>query len=165
MKTRNWENEIEVFGIKVPIPEYDKMKNSDVCRLPAKKAKYLDMSLIGEKSYKTEHFETNTLETYSLQRTYSLFTHGFDIDRIAEVQGMSIEAVFRQFEQLILTGKVRYMGGLLPPERQRQIKAVLEILETELDSLIRARIGEKCQEEDFKFVRALLLSKICFSQS
>ena len=157
-------DEIEVFGIKVPIPESDTMKNSEVCRLPAKKAKYLDMSFIGEKSYKTEHFETNTLETYSLQRTYSLFTHGLDIDRIAEVQGMSIEAIFRQFEQLILTGKVRDMGGLLPPERQRQIKAVLEMLETELDSLIRARIGEKCQEENFKFVRALLLSKICFSQ-
>jgi ATP-dependent DNA helicase RecQ len=158
-------DEIEVFEIKVPIPESNKMKNSEVCRLPAKKAKYLDMSFIGEKSYKMEHFETNTLEISSLQRTYSLFTHGLEIDRIAEVQGMSIEAVFRQFEQLILTGKVRNMGGLLPPERQRQIKAVLEMLETELDSLIRTSIGEKCQEEDFKFVRALLLSKICFSQS
>jgi ATP-dependent DNA helicase RecQ len=157
-------DEMGVFGIKVPIPESDTMKNSEVCGLSAKKAKYVDMSFIGEKSYKTEHFETNALETYSLQRTYSLFTHGLDIDRIAEVQGMDIEAIFRQFEQLILTGKVRDMGGLLALERQRQIKAVLEMLETELDSLIRARIGEKCPEEDFKFVRALLLSKICFSQ-
>ena len=159
------EDGIEVFGIKVPIHKSDKMKNSDVGRLPVKKAKYLDMSSIEDKSYRKEPFETPNLESYSLQRAYSLFTHGLEIDRIAEVQGMSIEAVFRQFEQLILTGKVRDMGRLLPPERQRQIKDVLEMLETELNSLIRANIGEKCQEEEFKFVRALLLSKICFSQS
>jgi ATP-dependent DNA helicase RecQ len=78
---------------------------------------------------------------------------------------MSIGAVFRQFEHLILTGKVRDVGGLLPPERQRQIKAVLEMLEIELDSMIRANIGEKCQEEEFKFIRALILSKICYYQS
>ncbi len=157
------EDEIEVSGIKVPILESDKMKNSEVFRFPAKKARYLDIRSIGEESYKTEQFETNILEKDSLQRTYFLFIHGLEINRIAEVQGMSIEAVFRQFEHLILTGKVRDMGGLLPPERQRQIKAVLEMLETELDSMIRTNIGEKCQEEEFKFIRALLLSKICYS--
>jgi ATP-dependent DNA helicase RecQ len=231
---------IDVFGTKVPIPESDKIKNSEICRLPAKRARYLDMSIqdwsetdssvdnskqtasiasppesevsdllkiyplkadsfesnfikansliadspevdfpevdsietesmeidyIEAESYKKEPFEAKNLETGSLQMTYSLFTQGLEIDQIAEIQGLSTGAVFRQFEQLILTGKVRDIGELLPPKKQQQIKTALEVLETELDSLIRAKIGEKCKEEELKFVRALLLSKICFSHS
>ena len=113
----------------------------------------------------TNTLETNTLETDALQRTYSLFTQGLEIDQIAEIQGMSTEKIFRHFEQLILAGKVRDIEGLLPPKKQRQIRAALEVLETELDSLIRARIGGECQEEELKFVRALLLSKTRFSKS
>ncbi len=74
-------------------------------------------------------------------------------------------AVFSQFEKMVLTGKIKDIEGLLPPQRQQQIKASLDILETELDSLIRAKIGDGCQEEELKFVRALLLSKMGFSQS
>ena len=115
--------------------------------------------------HKTEKFETNNPEIDSLKRTYSLFTQGLEIDQIAEIQGLSIGAVFSQFEKLILTGKVKDIGRLLPPQKQQQIKAALEVLEIELNSLIRAKIGEGCQEEELKLVRALLLSKIGFSQS
>ena len=135
---------------------------------------YLGMNSIEVESYKaepfeaelhkTEKFETNNPEIDSLKRTYSLFTQGLEIDQIAEIQGLSIGAVFSQFEKLILTGKVKDIGRLLPPQKQQQIKAALEVLEIELDSLIRAKIGEGCQEEELQFVRALLLSKICFSQ-
>ncbi len=107
----------------------------------------------------------SNLEIDSLQRTYSLFTQGLEIDQIAEIQGLSMGAVFRQFEKLILAGKIKDIEGLLPPKREQQIKAVLGMLETELDSLIRAKMGDGCQEEELKLVRALLLSKIGFSQS
>ena len=134
------------------------------------KAESFEIDPIEVDSYKKEPIETNTLETNTLetdalQRTYSLFTQGLEIDQIAEIQGMSTEEIFRHFEQLILAGKVRDIEGLLPPKKQRQIRAALEVLETELDSLIRARIGGECQEEELKFVRALLLSKTYFSKS
>ena len=113
---------------------------------------------------KAGSFESDSFETDPLQRTFSLFTRGLGIDEIADIQGMSTRTVFRQLEQLAFSGNVRSIGGLLPPERQQQIKASLEALEIELDSLLRARLGENCQEEEMKFVRALLLSRICFSQ-
>jgi ATP-dependent DNA helicase RecQ len=65
---------------------------------------------------------------------------------------------------MILTGKVKDIRGLLPPDKQQQIKAALEVLEIELDALIQAKIGEGCQNEELQFIKALLLSKICFSQ-
>ena len=254
-KDENSKIETEVFGVKIPILESDKINssgvkinnseveinnseveinnseveinnseveinNSEVCKLPAKRVRYLDMSIqdwsetdsaagdsketisiesspesefsnlpnndiseadflekdsiktksvemdsIEAESAKKESFKANNLEAESLQRVYSLFTQGLGVDEIAEIQDLNTGTVFRQFEQLILAGKVRDIGGLLPPERQQQIKAALEKLETELDSLIRARIGKNCQEEELKFVRALLLSRICFSQS
>ncbi len=37
--------EIEASGIKASIPESDKIKISEVCRLPAKRTRYLDMSI------------------------------------------------------------------------------------------------------------------------
>lgn len=224
------EVEIEALGIKVPILESDYVKSSEVCRLPAKRTRYLDMSIqdwsgtdysaensmetvsiesspepevldllktdlfkanshkvdsnkaessktdsfeaesigmnsIEAESYKTDSLKTNSLEMDSLQRTYSLYIQGLKIDQIAEIQSLSTGAVLRQFEQMILTGKVKDIGELLHPERQQQIKAILEMLETELDALIRAKMGEGYQKEELQFIRALLLSRICFSQS
>jgi ATP-dependent DNA helicase RecQ len=101
----------------------------------------------------------------SLQRTYSLFIQGLGIDEIAEIQELSIEAVFKQFEQLILAGKVRDIGGLLPPEKQQEIQTALETLESELNFLIQTKMGENCQEEEFRLIKALLLSRICFSKA
>ena len=97
----------------------------------------------------------SSLEIDSLQRTYSLFTQGLEIDQIAEIQGLSMRTVFRQFEKLILTGKIKNIEGLLPPQREQQIKTALEKLENELDSMIRAKMGDGCQEEELKLVRAL----------
>ena len=79
---------------------------------------------------------------------------------------MNIKTVFRQFEQLILKGRLQGQDikGLLPQKRAMEIETALDVLEPELDSLIRARIGEDCQEEELRFVRALLLSRICFSK-
>ena len=191
--TQNDENpeaEIEISGTKMPDPESDNISSLEACNLPTKRARYLDTSLqdwsernssacgfreidsagISPESgaadvIKADPFESGFFETDSLQRTFSLFTKGLGIDEIADIQGMSTRTVFRQLEQLTLSGKVRSIGGLLPPERQQQVKASLETLEIELDSLLRARLGENCQEEEMKFVRALLLSRICFSQS
>lgn len=224
--------EIEAAGTNAPISGSDKIKASEFNRPPAKRTRYLDMSIqdwseknssaenskeqvsigtypeskasglfktdffevyspeadntgtvsvgispIEPESHKLEPFEAidlkvdssleidSDLDIDSLQRTYSLFTQGLEIDQIAEIQDLSMGAVFRQFEKLILAGKIKDIEGLLPPQREQRIKAALEMLETELDSLIRAKMGEGCQEEELKLVRALLLSKIGFSQS
>ena len=189
-RNENSETEMEMFGIKMSIPESDKVNSSEVCKFPPKRAKYLDMSIqdwsetdsseggskeidsIGSSTQseivdllKTDFSESNSLEMESQQRIFSLFSQGLGIDEIAEIQGMNTRTIFRQLEQLALSGKIRDTGGLLSPERQQQIKAALETLEIELDSLLRARIGENCQEGEMKLVRALLLSRICFSQS
>jgi len=175
------EAEIEMAGTKMPDPESDSMNSLEACGLPTKRAKYLDTSIqdwsettssaeISPESKavnvtKADPFKSDSFETDSLQRTFSLFTKGLGIDEIADIQGMSIRSIFRQLEQLTLSGNVRGIEGLLSPKRQQQIKDALESLEVELDSLLRARLGENCQEEEMKFVRALLLSRICFSQS
>ncbi len=172
-----------------------KINNSEVCTLPTKKGRYLDMSIqdwsksdspvwssnregsieadstgMSPESkiadlHKKDALETDNLKMVYQQRTYSLFTQGLRVDEIAEIQGLSIGDVFKQLEQLTLAGKVRNIKGLLPPQRQEQIKAALETLETEMDSLIRAKIGKDCQEEEINFVRAFLLSKIIITQS
>ena len=189
-KNENSKTEMEMFGIKMSISESDKVNSSEVCKFPPKRARYLDMSIQdwsetdssegGSKEIdstesstqseivdllKTDFSESNSLEIESQQRTFSLFTRGLGIDEIAEIQGMSTRTIFRQLEQLAFSGKIRNIGGLLSPERQQQIKTALDTLEIELDSLLRARIGENCPEEEMKLVRALLLSRICFSQS
>jgi ATP-dependent DNA helicase RecQ len=241
---------IEAPGIEAPVPESNKIEISEIHRLPAKRTRYLDMSIqdwsekdssaenfnekvpigsspesealgmlktdpleansieadpngttyagissIEPESHNVEPFEAkdlkvgsdpetdfnlkvdsnlkldsksdadSSLEINSLQRTYSLFNQGLEIDQIAEIQGLSMESVFRQFEKLILAGKIKDIEGLLPPQKEQQIKAALRILEPELDSLIRAKMGEGYKEEELKFVRALLLSKIGFFQS
>ncbi|WP_416182846.1 helix-turn-helix domain-containing protein [Methanosarcina sp.] len=102
-------------------------------------------------------------EKASLENTYSLYLQGFDIGEIAEIEGLSVKNVYRQFEKLILAGNVRKIEGLVPSERQKQITETLEVLEIELDSLIRARFGEGSQEEELKLIRALLLSKMLSS--
>jgi ATP-dependent DNA helicase RecQ len=56
-------------------------------------------------SYNTEPFEINNPEKESLERTYSLFTQGLEIDQIAEIQGLSIGVVFSHFEKMILQEK------------------------------------------------------------
>ncbi|HWQ50104.1 MAG TPA: DNA helicase RecQ [Methanosarcina sp.] len=187
---KNPEAEIEMSGTKIPDPEYDNINSLEACNLLTKKAKYLDTSIqdwseiissaggfkeIGSAEIsheskgvnitKADPFKSGSFETDSLQRTFSLFTKGIGIDEIADIQGMSIRAIFRQLEQLTLSGNIRGIGGLLPSERQKQIKATLKSLEVDLDSLLRAKLGENCQEEEMRFVRALLLSRICFSQS
>ena len=189
-RNENSKTEMEMFGIKMSISESDKVNSSEVCKFPPKRARYLDMSIQdwsetdssegGSKEIdstesstqseivdllKTDFSESNSLEIESQQRTFSLFTRGLGIDEIAEIQGMSTRTIFRQLEQLAFSGKIRNSGGLLSPERQQQIKIALDTLEIELDSLLRARIGENCPEEEMKLVRALLLSRICFSQS
>lgn len=182
--------EVEIFGTKMPNPESDNINSLEACNLPTKKARYLDTSIQdwSEQNSSAGGFRkidaaeisselevasvtrsdlstSSSFETDSLQRTFSLFTKGLGIDEIADIQGTSTRVIFGQLEQLTLSGNVRGIGGLLPPERQKQIKATLKSLEVELDSLLRARLGENCQEEEMKFVRALLLSRICFSQS
>ncbi|HWQ44927.1 MAG TPA: DNA helicase RecQ [Methanosarcina barkeri] len=189
-RNENSETEMEMLGVKMSISESDKVNSSEVCKFPPKRAKYLDMSIQdwsetdssegGSKEIdstesstqseivdllKTDFSESNSLEIESQQRTFSLFTRGLGIDEIAEIQGMSTRTIFRQLEQLAFSGKIRNSGGLLSPERQQQIKTALDTLEIELDSLLRARIGENCPEEEMKLIRALLLSRICFSQS
>lgn len=224
-KAENPQTEADVFRVKIPIPESDKkdssgvkINNLEVCKLPPKRARYLDMSIqdwsetassadnsdkagsieagsikvdstelfseskitgllkknllevnsldkgsIEPESLEKESSESTFLETDSLKRTYSLFTQGLGVSEIAEIQSLSTGTVFRQFEQLLLAGKVRDIGGLLTPKRQKQVKDALETLETELESIIKAKIDENCQEEELKFIRALLLSRIFFS--
>jgi len=182
--------EVEIFGTKMPNPESDNINSLEACNLPTKKARYLDTSIQdwSERNSSVGRFReidsaeispeleaasvirddpstSGSFETDSLQRTFSLFTKGLGINEIADIQGTSTRAIFGQLEQLTLSGNIRGIGGLLPPERQKQIKATLKSLEVELDSLLRTKLGENCQEEEMKFVRALLLSRICFSQS
>ena len=189
LNDENPEAEIEIFGTKMSNPASNNLNSLEACNLPTKGARYLDTSIqdwserksstgslreidlagISPESgvvnaIKVDPFESGSFDTDCLQRTFSLFTKGLGIDEIAEIQGTSTRTVFRQLEQLAFSGTVRSIGGLFPPERQQQIKASLETLEIELDSLLRARLGEKCQEEEMKFVRALLLSRIFFSQ-
>lgn len=181
--------EVEIFGTKISNPESDNINSLEACNLPTKKARYLDTSIQdwSEQNSSAGGFRiidaaeisselevasvtrsdlstSSSFETDSLQRTFSLFTKGLGIDKIADIQGTSTRAIFRQLEQLTLSGNVKGIGGLLPPERQKQINSTLKSLEVELDSLLRTRLGENCQEEEMKFVRALLLSRICFSQ-
>lgn len=111
-------------------------------------------------SSEVDFSEIDIFEKASLEKTYSLYVQGLSIDEIAEIEGLSTENVYRQFEKLVLAGKVRKIEGLLPPEKQKRIMAALEILEVELDSLLRARAGEGCREEEIKLIRALLLSKM-----
>jgi ATP-dependent DNA helicase RecQ len=210
-KDESFKTDEGIFELKLPIPQTAKLhnsgtnnsevkvSNSEICTLPAKRARYLDMSIqdwsgtpsifdtgiddsiktdsIGvietesenKDPIKKEPLETDLFETDasvdSLQRTFSLFTQGLGIDEIAEIQGLSIGAVFKQFEQLILAGKVRDIGGFLPSEKQQEIKAALDTLETELDLLIQTKMGENCQEEEFRLIKALLLSRICYSKA
>jgi len=186
----NPEAEIKIFGTKMIDPESDNMNSLEACNLPTKRARYLNTSIqdwsegnssagssreidlagISPESgagdvIKADLSKSGSSETDSLQRTFSLFRKGLGIDEIADVQGMSTRTVFRQLEQLALSGSVRSIEGLFPPERQQQVKASLETLEIELESLLRARLSENCQKEELKFVRALLLSRICFSHS
>jgi ATP-dependent DNA helicase RecQ len=118
-----------------------------------------------QSSISTEFSKKESFETEALESTYSLFTQGLGIDEIAEIQGTNTRTIFSHFEQLILAGKIRDIGGLLPPEKQDQIEKTLEKLEPELDSMLRAIIGEGCKEEELSLIRALLLSRICFSRS
>jgi ATP-dependent DNA helicase RecQ len=107
--------------------------------------------------------DTDLFEKASLEKTYSLYVQGLNIGEIAEIEGLSVKSVYRQFEKLILAGNVRKIEGLVPPEKQKQITETLKVLEIELDSLIRARFGEGRQEEELKLIRALLLSKMLSS--
>ncbi|WP_011306187.1 DNA helicase RecQ [Methanosarcina barkeri] len=182
--------EVEIFGTKMSDPESDTINSLEACNLQAKKTRYLDTSiqdwsernssacgfreidsatispeLEASSVTRADSPTSGSFETDSLQRTFSLFTKGLGIDEIADIQGTNTRAIFRQLEQLTLSGNVKGIGGLLPPERQKQINATLKSLEIELDSLLRTRLGENCQEEEMKFIRALLLSRICYSQS
>lgn len=184
----NPEAEIKMSGTKTPDLESDNMNSLEARNLPTKKARYLNTSIQdwsernSSAAYrkeidlagvspepgvtdliKADSFESDSFETDLLQRTLSLFIRGLGIDEIADIQGISTRTVFRQLEKLALSGNVRSIEGLWPPERQKQIRASLEALEIELDSLLRARLGE-CQEEEMKFIRALLLSRVCFSR-
>lgn len=190
LNDENPKAEIETFGAVMQGPEPDKINSLEVCKLSTKKSRYLDTSIQdwSERNSSADDFrEIDSIEGSSelgpvsttsvdssisvssekgsLQRTFSLFTKGFGIDEIADIQGMSIRSIFRQLEQLTLSGDIRGIGGLLPSKKQKQIKSALESLEIELDSLLRARLGENCQEEEMKFFKALLMSRICFSQS
>jgi len=107
--------------------------------------------------------DMDLFEKVSLEKTYSLYVQGLNIGEIAEIEGLSVESVCRQFEKLVLAGKVRKIEGLVPSEKQKKIKSALEVLETEINSLIRMKVGEGCQEEELKLIRAFLLSKMLSS--
>ena len=185
---KNLEAEIKIAGAKMPDLESGTINSLEACNLPTKKARYLNTSIqdwseenssasgeinlaeISPESgnvevLKTEPFGSRSSETDSLQRTFSLFTKGLGIDEIAEIQGLSTKTVFSQLEQLALSGKIRSIGGLFPPEKQKQLNASLETLEIKLNFLLQASFGENYQKEEIKFVKALLLSRICFSPS
>jgi len=182
--------EIKMVENKIFDPELDNINSLEVCNLPAKKTRYLNTSIqdwseenssaggsreIDLANVSTElgivdvtevnPFESVSSETDSLQRTFSLFTKGLWIDEIADIQGISIKTVFKQLEQFAFSGKIMSIGGLFSPKKQQQVKISLDTLEIELDSLLRSRLGENCQKEEIKFIKALLLSRVCFSQS
>jgi len=149
--------------------------------LPAKRVRYLDMSIqdwseadssdgFSKKELENSSSELvdnmldmDLFEKVSLEKTYSLYVQGLNIGEIAEIEGLSVENVYRQFEKLVLAGKVRKIEGLVPSEKQKKIKSALEVLETEINSLIRMKVGEGCQEEELKLIRAFLLSKMLSS--
>ncbi|AKB34488.1 ATP-dependent DNA helicase RecQ [Methanosarcina siciliae HI350] len=150
--------------------------SSEARSLPAKRVRYLDMSIQDWSevdsseidsseidSSEIDSLEIDLFEQASLEKTYSLYLQGLDIGEIAEIEGLSIKNAYRQFEKLILAGKVRKIEGLVPSERQQQIKKAVEVIEIEFESLLRARLGENCQEEEMKLIRAFLLSKMLFS--
>ncbi|WP_164888505.1 DNA helicase RecQ [Methanosarcina sp. MSH10X1] len=186
----NCGDEIEIPGVSILDLDSDNMKSLEAFNFPAKRARYLDTSIqdwsgrdssaggSGEinssgippesgtvDAIKTASVESDPDEKNSLERTLYLFKKGLGVDEIAEIQGMKTRAVFRQLEQLALSGNVRGIGGVLPPDRQQQVNNALKTLEIELDSLLRATLDENCQEEEIKFIRALLLSRVCFSRS
>jgi len=139
---------------RIPVQEISDLKNlveSEPC----------ESNLTIDKLEK-RNFENNSVdfEREALQRTYSLFVQGLSIDEIAEIQGVRVGLIFRQFEQLILEGKIQNIEGLLPEKKEQEIKAALESLMPELDSLIKTRMGENCREEELSFVRVLLFSKL-----
>lgn len=166
-------------------------KSSEARSLPAKRVRYLDMSIqdwsevdsseIGSTELNSSELDSSELdssekdsseidpleidlfEKASLEKTYSLYLQGLDIGEIAEIEGLSTKNAYRQFEKLILAGKVRKIEGLVSPERQQQIIKATEILEIEFESLLRARLGDNCREEEMKLIRAFLLSKMLFS--
>jgi ATP-dependent DNA helicase RecQ len=142
--------EINPLGNSVE-SEVKALPESDLLGIPAK-------SSIGTEASKKEAFEAEALES-----TYSLFTQGLEINEIAEIQGTDTRTIFSHLEQLVLSGKVRNIRGLLPPQRQNQIEAALEKLEPELNSMLREFVGAECKEEELRFIRAFLLSRICFS--
>jgi ATP-dependent DNA helicase RecQ len=175
-------------GIETPSAEAGKEKrlisSSEVfskrpeARLPEKRIRYLDVSLQNwDKADPSDSFRKSNLQRKShesnspestdmmddLAKTYSLYAQGLDIGEIAEIEGLSVKNVYRQFEKLAVSGKVRKIERLVPREKQEEIKSALEMLEVEINSLIRAKVGEGCQEEELKLIRALLLSKMLSS--
>jgi ATP-dependent DNA helicase RecQ len=150
-----------------------KTLEGNLCTSGSVKPDYSEADPFEMDSFETDSGETrfsepcssdkHIFEKVSLEKTYSLYSQGLDIGEIAEIQGLSVKNVYRQFEKLVLAGKVRKIEGLVPSEKQKQIKSALEVLEIEIDSLIRAKAGEGCQEEELKLIRALLLSKMLSS--
>lgn len=78
-------------------------------------------------------------------------------------QNFSANLASRQLEQLVITGKVREIEGIIeenfPPEKQQLIKKTVLNLEKEIDSIIRSRLGNGSTEEEVRFAKALLTSK------
>ena len=177
-------------SLETPFSYAPPKKSSETRRSPVKRVKYLDMSIqdwsetdsskpdsldssfleIGsfeKDTFEIENSEINStdmdiFENSSLEKTYALYEKGLDIGEIAEIEGLSIKNVYRQFEKLVLSGKVRKIERLVPSERQEQVKSLMEELEIEIDALIRAKMGEGCQEEELNLIRALLMSKILY---
>lgn len=177
-------------SLETPFSYAPPKKSSETRRSPVKRVKYLDMSIqdwsetdsskpdsldssfleIGsfeKDTFEIENSEINStdmdiFENSSLEKTYALYEKGLDIGEIAEIEGLSIKNVYRQFEKLVLAGKVRKIERLVPSERQEQVKSLMEELEIEIDALIRAKMGEGCQEEELNLIRALLMSKILY---
>ena len=138
-------------------PDYP---GADSFEMDSFEADFLEMGSSEIVSSEIVSSEIDLFEKASLEKTYSLYLQGLDIGEIAEIEGLSVKNVYSQFERLILAGKVRKIEGLVPPERQQKIKTALEVLEVELASLFRARMGDNCPEEELKLIRALLLSKM-----
>lgn len=163
-------------ALKINSVKSDHLQN-EYCETNSIEGKSFKITSIGEKpfeissidsidigSFEMESSEIDALEKTSLQKTYSLFTQGLEVDEIAEIQSLSTGTVFRQLEHLILDGKIQNIGGFLPSERQQQIRAALETLETELEILIKTKIAGNCKEEELRFIKALLLARVCFSK-
>lgn len=110
-------------------------------------------------------FKFDEKQKTSLKISSPFYNEGLESNKIPIGQDFSANQVSRQLEQLVFAGKVREIERIIeenfPPEKQQLIKKTALRLEKEIDFIIRTRLGDNSTEEEVKFARALLTSKLC----